>query len=99
MKKIESAYLEKNPKFISIRKDKVELENGQQIDGYIIAESSNWVNAVVLSKRNELILVKQYRHGIEKESLEIPAGSIEECETSKEAIIREVKEETGYISN
>lgn len=98
MKQVDSIYLEKNPRFLSIRKDTVDLEKGIRIDGYIVAESSNWVNAVVLSKDNHLILVKQFRYAVKETVLEIPAGSIEECETPEEAVIREVREETGYTS-
>jgi 8-oxo-dGTP pyrophosphatase MutT (NUDIX family) len=98
MKRIKSTYLEKNPRFLSVRKDTLELDNGTVIDGYIVNESSDWVNAVVLTEQNELVLVEQYRHAVEKNILEIPAGSPEKGESPEEAIMREVQEETGYSS-
>lgn len=99
MNTIKSIYLEKNPAFLTVRKDRIQYENGYIIDGYIVIESQDWVNAVVLTKENTLILVKQYRHGVREDILEIPAGAIEEGESPEEAVIREVREETGYVSN
>lgn len=99
LKILKSTYLEKNPAFLNVRKDTLQFENGHIIDGYIVNESRNWVNAVVLTKESNLILVKQYRHGVREEILEILAGAVEEGESSEDAIIREVKEETGYVSN
>ncbi|KAI0384318.1 MutT/nudix family protein [Hypomontagnella monticulosa] len=45
----------------------------------------------------EIILQKQYRAPIDKVTIEVPAGLIDEGETAEEAAIRELKEETGYI--
>jgi ADP-ribose pyrophosphatase len=56
------------------------------------------VNAIVLTKNQQIVLVKQYRHGAKLSFLEVPAGKPEKNETFEEAIVREVKEETGFIS-
>lgn len=45
---------------------------------------------------DKILLVKQYRHAIEKETLEIPAGKLEYNEDPRECGIRELNEETGY---
>ncbi|MDR0485401.1 MAG: NUDIX hydrolase [Elusimicrobiota bacterium] len=45
---------------------------------------------------NRIVLVKQYRYPIGKETFEIPAGKIDKGETPIECIKRELKEETGY---
>ncbi|OTA97523.1 hypothetical protein M434DRAFT_391714 [Hypoxylon sp. CO27-5] len=46
----------------------------------------------------EIILQKQYRAPIDKVTIEVPAGLIDEGETVEEAAIRELKEETGYVA-
>ncbi|KAI1379969.1 MutT/nudix family protein [Hypoxylon crocopeplum] len=46
----------------------------------------------------EIILQKQYRAPIDKVTIEVPAGLIDEGETAEEAAIRELKEETGYVA-
>ncbi|CCD74269.1 Putative nudix hydrolase 2 [Caenorhabditis elegans] len=45
-----------------------------------------------------IVLVKQYRIPCGKLCLELPAGLIDAGETAQQAAIRELKEETGYVS-
>ena len=96
-KTLNSEYLHESP-FGNIRVDSCELPNGRVIDDYCVNEYSDWVNAVVITVENEIVLVEQYRHAGEDFFLEVPAGNKEGCETHEEALIREVKEETGYTS-
>ncbi|UOQ50154.1 NUDIX hydrolase [Gracilibacillus caseinilyticus] len=53
---------------------------------------------IVLTKEHTLVLVEQYRHAGEDFFLEVPAGKKEGKETDEEGLLREVKEETGYIT-
>lgn len=96
-KTISSDYHYKTP-FGNLRKDKCEMPNGHVIDGYYVHEYADWVNAVVLTKDGKMVFVEQYRHPANDLFLEIPAGKMEEGETPEEAVIREVSEETGFIS-
>ncbi len=64
---------------------------------FFILESSPWVNIIPLTPENEVVLVRQYRHGIRDLSLEIPGGLVEEQDTPEETARRELREETGYI--
>lgn len=45
----------------------------------------------------EIVLQKQYRPPIDKITIEVPAGLIDEGETVEEAAVRELREETGYV--
>lgn len=45
---------------------------------------------------NEILLIKQFRHAVNKYLVEIPAGKIEDSELPHEAAKRELAEETGY---
>jgi 8-oxo-dGTP pyrophosphatase MutT (NUDIX family) len=49
-----------------------------------------------ITEQNELLVIKQYRHGAGIISLEIPAGTTEAGEDPKHAAVREMLEETGY---
>ena len=70
---------------------------GLTYDCYIL-ESTPWVNVIALTPQNDVILVRQYRHGIRDLTLEIPGGLVEAQDTPEAAAGRELYEETGYQS-
>lgn len=72
--------------------------DGTVIEDYYVNEYADWVNAIVLTEEDEIVLVEQYRHPGNDFYLEIPAGKVEEGESYEEAIRREIREETGYVS-
>src|SRR6185312_13276482 len=80
------------------RKDECELPDGQIIENYYVNEYTDWVNAIVITKEKKIVLVRQYRYAAQDFFLEIPAGKTEENETFENAIVRELREETGFIS-
>lgn len=94
---LSSEYLYKTP-FGNLRKDQCELPNGSVLNEYYVNEYSDWVNAIVITKENKVVLVEQYRHAGGELYLEIPAGKMEENETYEEGILRELREETGFTS-
>ncbi|GAB3808986.1 NUDIX hydrolase [Virgibacillus kimchii] len=94
---LKSEYIHKSP-FGNIRKDRCKLPNGMVINEYIVNEYADWVNAVVLTADNEMVLVEQYRHAGADLFIEVPAGKREGNETHAEGLVREVREETGYVS-
>lgn len=62
----------------------------------IVVSSADAANVIPITKDLEVVLVKQFRFGIQKETLEIPGGLIESGEDKLEGIQRELSEETGY---
>jgi 8-oxo-dGTP pyrophosphatase MutT (NUDIX family) len=59
-------------------------------------ECGDWVNILPVTSDHQVVLVKQYRAGIENFSIEIPGGLIDEGEDPSHAALRELREETGY---
>ena len=55
--------------------------------------------SLLVIEDDKILLVKQYRYGIECDTLELPAGKLEYGENPKECAVRELNEETGYESN
>ncbi len=64
--------------------------------GLFILDTVDWVNVVAFTKQQELILVRQYRHGIQDFTLEIPGGVLDGDEDPELAARRELREESGY---
>lgn len=56
----------------------------------------SWVNIIGVTPGKEIVLIKQYRFGTDREELEIPGGSVEKGEDPLAAGLRELLEETGY---
>ena len=63
---------------------------------FVIVSAPDWVNVIALTPDFQLILVHQFRYGINEFSLEIPGGVIEKGEDPVAAGLRELREETGY---
>jgi 8-oxo-dGTP pyrophosphatase MutT (NUDIX family) len=59
-------------------------------------DSSDWVNVVPLTAAGEVVMIRQYRHGLRDLTLEIPGGLIDPGEEPATAAGRELVEETGY---
>jgi ADP-ribose pyrophosphatase len=84
---------------VAFRIDQCETRDGIIFEPYII-ECGTWVNVIALTKKREVLLIKQYRHGAGQVLLEIPAGVMDEQDASPEqAARRELLEETGYTSD
>jgi ADP-ribose pyrophosphatase len=65
--------------------------------GFFLIDTPDWVNVVAVTADEHLVLVRQFRHGSEKVSLEIPGGLIDPHETDPaQAAARELREETGF---
>lgn len=89
-------------RIIHVHVDQVELENGQVATREVV-DHPGGVSVAVLTEKNELIFVRQFRYPYKKVLLELPAGKLEPGEDPFEAMKREQMEETGtrgenYIS-
>ena len=59
-------------------------------------QGPDWVNVIAFTKEGELLVVEQFRHGIDAPTLEIPGGGCDEGESPAAAARRELREETGF---
>lgn len=71
---------------------------GQEHDFFRI-DAEDWVNVVPITRRQEIVMVRQFRHGSRDITLEIPGGVVDPGETPAQAAARELLEETGYRAN
>ena len=95
---IKSEPLSSNRVFSTRKDTSVSPITGEEHEFFVI-EAPDWVNVVAVTDRDEVLLIRQYRHGIESETIEIPGGCIDRAETPLEAAKRELLEETGYAGN
>ncbi|MBD2757868.1 NUDIX hydrolase [Spirosoma validum] len=85
-------------KWLRVRQDTCRLPSGREIDDYFVVEAPDGAVIVAVTQENELVLVRQYKHGFGGIVLELPAGIVESKEVANETIIRELSEETGYFT-
>jgi 8-oxo-dGTP pyrophosphatase MutT (NUDIX family) len=90
---LESNYLRPRYRF-----DKVELPNGKVFEA-VALEFRAWASVLALTKKQEVILVKQFRHGAQDIVWEFPGGVVEDGENPLDGARREVLEETGYTTS
>ena len=62
-------------------------------------QGPDWVNVVAFTRSQELLIVEQFRHGIDAATLEIPGGGCDQGEAPALAARRELREETGFVSD
>lgn len=84
-------------RIIRVHVDDVELENGQPAKREVV-DHPGGVSVAVLTEKNELIFVRQFRYPYKQVLLELPAGKLEPNEDPFEAVKREQREETGTAS-
>ncbi len=89
-----------NNKWLRVRRDRVGLPNGVIVDDYFVTELPNIATVFAITKNNEVVFIKEYRHAIRKVLLGLPAGTYnKKLENPKGAAARELLEETGYKAN
>jgi len=83
--------------WVNLYADKVEFENGHIIDRmHLVHFDRESVAMVIQNDKHEVLLIKSHRYHTQSEEWEIPAGRVDSGESSINAAIREVLEETGY---
>ncbi|MFY8000277.1 MAG: NUDIX hydrolase [Candidatus Kapaibacteriota bacterium] len=66
---------------------------------FYVLDSAAWVNIIPLTPDNQVVMIRQYRHGTDSVTLEVPGGLVERGENPSEAGMRECREETGYAAS
>ena len=84
--------------FRKLLKKTFQLPNGK-IQDFDIKHEGPAVCILAITKDNNVILVEQFRPGMEKTLQEMPGGTVDNNEKPIDAIKRELLEETGYTGD
>jgi ADP-ribose pyrophosphatase len=79
---------------IKLFEDTLDLDGEDKI--YIRAIRRNYSTIVPFISKNELLVIRSYRHLVDSIQVEAPSGYIEDAESPDQAAKRELQEETGY---
>lgn len=82
--------------WIDMRASTCQLPGGMVIAPFYVNHLPDFAVVVAVTPEHRVIMVRQYRHGVEKVLLELPAGCIEAGEDPRDGAARELLEETGY---
>jgi len=80
-----------------VRRDECELPDGHLIGDYYYWEGGDFAQVFAITAAEEIVLTRQYKHGVKEVVLELPAGLIEASDRKPLATAkRELREETGF---
>lgn len=67
-----------------------------QIHEFQVLNSPDWAAVVAVTPDNQVVMVRQFRHGTGELSLEPPGGLVKEGQAPEQSAREELEEETGY---
>ncbi|AGA25222.1 NUDIX hydrolase [Singulisphaera acidiphila] len=82
-----------------MRRERFRSRTSGRVHGFYVMHLADAVNVVALTPDRQLVLVRQFRAGSARDSLETPGGLLEAGEKALEAGPRELLEETGYAGD
>lgn len=87
-------------RWVKVRRDSVDLPNGQHIDDFYAITINDAAAIVAIDEDGNIILKREYRYCYDRDLIEVPAGTFEQGETDGLVVAkRELLEETGYVSD
>lgn len=82
---------------IDYYQDTMQIPNGN-VAKWDLIDHKGAAAVVAVREDGKLLMVRQYRNALERETLELPAGGLESREEPTNiAAMRELSEETGYV--
>lgn len=83
-------------KRLQVERQKVRLPDSRIVDDYYQIELPSFATIYAVNEADQVLLLKQYKHGVGEVCLTLPGGQIEKGENPEFSARREMLEETGY---
>jgi 8-oxo-dGTP pyrophosphatase MutT (NUDIX family) len=83
-------------RWLKVLKRRYRIPRDRQEADFYLLEYTHWVNVLPISEDGRMVLIRQYRPGLDEVLWEIPAGAVDLEEDPLQAAKRELSEETGY---
>jgi ADP-ribose pyrophosphatase len=87
--------VDRDYRVFQITKREARSPRTNRVGTFYTIQGNDWVNVIPVTDDNEVVMIRQYRHGSEDVTLEVPGGLVEEA-NPEAAALRELLEETGY---
>ncbi len=84
------------PPWLTLSVEQVQLPDGRLVSDYYHIQLQDYVVIFAQVADGDVILLRQYKHGVGRVSLTLPGGGLAAGETPLAAAQRELLEETGY---
>jgi 8-oxo-dGTP pyrophosphatase MutT (NUDIX family) len=80
----------------SVRRHVMRSPRTGDLHAFHVVDVPTCVQLIPFTVDGRVVLVEQFRQGVQRVSLEFPAGVVEDGEDAVTAALRELEEETGY---
>lgn len=77
----------------------IALPDGRVIENFVSLEMPDVAVVVALTSHGDVVVERGYKHGPRRACVSLPAGYVESGEEPLDAARRELREETGYVSD
>lgn len=67
-----------------------------RVGDFVVIDSRDWANVIAITDNHHVVMIEQFRHGLNDITLELPGGIVDHAEDPAETCRRELLEETGY---
>ncbi len=93
-----SVLLLDRPPWLRVYADDVVFPDGRQVDGFLRVESREYATVFAVTADRQVLFLEQYKYGLDRVALQLPAGYLEPNEAPDQGARRELLEETGFAA-
>jgi 8-oxo-dGTP pyrophosphatase MutT (NUDIX family) len=84
---------------LRVRRERFQSRKSGKTHDFYVTHLANGVHAIALTSDQQIVMVRQFRAGSRRDSLETPGGLLDPGEDPCAAGARELLEETGYAGD